>query len=197
MTSSCDSTKHSTSWATFCCKTADHESPWGLSRVLDHIEWKIESASAENKIDRNFIRGVGCDRDICEVFFESLSKNPSFEGANANYIRDKFFRLNRKISALVASENKILGAAIYFLQKKDELSFKKILETLPVPIQHQLFRKHWEMMGEPLKTSEDSYLRSIAHDDFGRVSLLGLEGRCAATDELKIRTLNAFMRAGT
>jgi hypothetical protein len=179
----------------FCCKTVDHESPWGLSHALDHIEWKIESASKKNKVDRQFIREVGIDRDTCEIFFDTLSKNPSFE-AHADHIRDKFFRLNQKITTLIASENRTLNEAIQLLQKKDGAGFKTSIETLPIPFQHQLFRKHWEMMGQPLKTSEDSYLRSIAHDDFGRVSLLGIVNHCSVTDEQRIRTLNALIGTG-
>ncbi|GEM_PF-4802927 len=177
----------------FCCNitNSDYESAWGLSHELDHIAWNIENASKENKVDRAFIRITRLSRDICELFFDS--RDVPFSTEDLEHIRNKFFRLNQKIVSLVASEDKIVCEAIRFLQKKEEANFKKTFESLPIAIQHQLFRKHWELMGEPKKTSEKSYLRKIAHRDFGRVSMLCLDSRCVVSDEQRIRTLEAFL----
>lgn len=200
-----------------CKHIAVLDSPLRIAQELDHIEWKIESALNEGKIDQNFITNVTLDKITCGLFFKIIPDNTRIAPADDQYIKDKLFRLNQKIATLVPIKTivapgllnidplpelsgspglifeAVISKMIEFLAKNDDVNFKKAMSVLPVQTQNEMYRKHWEMMGSPTKTSSDSYLRSIAHSDFGRVSLLGLESRCDVSSAKKIQTLQTFM----
>lgn len=97
------------------------------------------------------------------------------------------------VSTSKTDDERAISKMIQHLTKNDKLSFVNVLQSLPSDTQNEIYRKHWEMMGKPTKTSPDSYLRSIAHPDFGRVSLLGLDSRCDVSSAKKMQTLQAFM----
>lgn len=185
----------------------------GISQALDHCAWKIEEFAIDNEISPAVLEEIIRSRDLCNTIFSNfLSTQGSISSDDKKYIRDKFFRLNEKIRVLVPVEPKVTHVSfapkapqvekedqaviremIQLLTENNKVNFKKAMEALPVPTQHEIYRKHWEMMGSPKKTSHDGHLRSIAHSDFGRVSLLGLDSRCDVAPEKKIQTLQAFM----
>ncbi len=82
---------------------------------------------------------------------------------------------------------------ISLLKDKNPVLFKKAFALLPEHIQNEIFAKHWEQMGKPTFRSSQEHLRRIAHNDFGRVSLLSMEARCDVPAEHKIRTLEAYL----
>lgn len=82
---------------------------------------------------------------------------------------------------------------ISLLKEKGSDSFKEAFFLLPGHIQNEIFRKHWELMGGPTFSHPQEALRKIAHYDFGRVSLLGLEARCDVSTDYKVRTLEAYL----
>lgn len=91
---------------------------------------------------------------------------------------------------------KILAPFVHMLQvlgQNDLEGFKRIFNGLSEPMQNQVYFKHWEMMGKPTEQSSDASLKKIAHPDFGKVSILGLEPRCDVAPEKKAATLTAVL----
>lgn len=82
---------------------------------------------------------------------------------------------------------------ITVVKKNDLALLRREFEVLPVHIQNEIFKKHWEQMDCPTSNSPRDTLRKIAHPDFGKVSFLGLVPRCDVFAAYKVKTLEAYV----
>lgn len=87
----------------------------------------------------------------------------------------------------------LLSDLIPLLRKNDLVLLRRNVELLPIHIQNEIFRKHWEQMGSPSSNSPKEFHRKIAHHDFGRVSFLGLVEKCDVFVAHKIKTIEAYL----
>lgn len=82
---------------------------------------------------------------------------------------------------------------VHLLENNQETEAIALFRKLPETVQNHAFKKHWKCMGKPTPESQDSRLRSMAHPDFGRVSLLNQDPRCQASSQEKARTMKAVL----
>lgn len=87
----------------------------------------------------------------------------------------------------------VVWEMIQFLAVGDKDGLIKALETLPLQMRNEIYRKHWELMDRPTKSHPNESLKKMAHWNFGKVSLLGLESRCDVPMEKKIQTCKAYL----
>ncbi len=102
--------------------------------------------------------------------------------------------VEQKASAieLCMTKAQVLDIIELLKQNKNEQA-KNLFLSLPAQIQGEVYGKHWEVCGKPTGEHQDESMRRIAHNDFGKVSFLGLEERCNVPSSKKVEALQACL----